>query len=219
MCDNKRLLFLYLDTGNGHAQPARELARRCAGKSGIEIFLHHGFAPSNKLQRFFYESLYSLSLRYLRPAYSLFYEVTKPRIVLRVLAFLLARRNRAYMKELIRSLGITEIVCFHFAVTPIIVAALKALHKKLPLTVIVTDPFTAHPAWFLYGEYDFVSVRYVVFSEQMEQHAHKTYGIRSCRVFPFITAPDFFVRRTVPAGSIVDSTGIANSAGAPAFEI
>ena len=219
MCDNKRLLFLYLDTGNGHAQPARELARRCAGKSGIEIFLHHGFAPSNKLQRFFYESLYSLSLRYLRPAYSLFYEVTKPRIVLRVLAFLLARRNRAYMKELIRSLGITEIVCFHFAVTPIIVAALKALHKKLPLTVIVTDPFTAHPAWFLYGEYDFVSVRYVVFSEQMEQHAHKTYGIRSCRVFPFITAPDFFVRRTVPAGSIVDSTGIANSAGARAFKV
>lgn len=219
MCDNKRLLFLYLDTGNGHAQPARELARRCAGKSGIEIFLHHGFAPSNKFQRFFYESLYSLSLRYLRPAYSLFYEATKPQIVLRVLAFLLARRNRAYMEELIRSLGITEIVCFHFAVTPIIVAALKALHKKLPLTVIVTDPFTAHPAWFLYGEYDFVSVRYVVFSEQMEQHAHKTYGIRSCRVFPFITAPDFFVRRTVPAGSIVDSIGIANSAGARAFKV
>ncbi len=215
----KRLLFLYLDTGNGHAQPARELARRCAGKSGIEIFLRHGFAPSNKFQRFFYESLYSLSMRYLRPAYSLFYEATKPRIVLRVLAFLLARRNRAYMQELIRSLGITEIVCFHFAVTPIIVAALKSLHKKLPLTVIVTDPFTAHPAWFLYGEYDFVNVRYVVFSEQMKQHAQKTYGIRSCRVFPFITASDFFVRRTVPAGSIVDSTGIANSAGARAFKV
>jgi len=219
MYNNKRLLFLYLDTGNGHAQPARELARRCAGKSGIEIFLHHGFAPSNKFQRFFYESLYSLSLRYLRPAYSLFYEVTKPRIVLRVLAFLLARRNRAYMKELIRSLGITEIVCFHFAVTPIIVAALKALHKKLPLTVIVTDPFTAHPAWFLYGEYDFVSVRYVVFSGQMEQHAHKTYGIRSCRVFPFITAPDFFVRRAVPSGGIAESTGIADSSEVRAFKV
>ena len=230
----KRLLFLYLDTGNGHAQPARELARRCAGKSGIEIFLRHGFAPSNKFQRFFYESLYSLSMRYLRPAYSLFYEATKPRIVLRVLAFLLARRNRAYMQELIRSLGITEIVCFHFAVTPIIVAALKALHKKLPLTVIVTDPFTAHPAWFLYGEYDFVNVRYVVFSEQMKQHAQKTYGIRSCRVFPFITAPDFFVRRAVPpvapaydractgggGNAAVDAAaGIADSAEVRAFKV
>ena len=219
MHDNKRLLFLYLDTGNGHAQPARELARQCAGKSGIEIFLRHGFAPSNKFQRFFYESLYSLSMRYLRPAYSLFYEATKPRVVLRVLAFLLARRNRAYMQELIRSLDITEIVCFHFAVTPIIVAALKALHKKLPLTVIVTDPFTAHPAWFLYGEHDFVNVRYVVFSEQMKLQAHKIYGIRSCRVFPFITAPDFFARRAVPAGGIAESTGIAYSADARAFKV
>ena len=236
MHDNKRLLFLYLDTGNGHAQPARELARQCAGKSGIEIFLRHGFAPSNKFQRFFYESLYSLSMRYLRPAYSLFYEATKPRVVLRVLAFLLARRNRAYMQELIRSLDITEIVCFHFAVTPIIVAALKALHKKLPLTVIVTDPFTAPPAWFLYGEHDFVNVRYVVFSEQMKLQAHKIYGIRSCRVFPFITAPDFFVRRVVPpdapaydractggGGNAVVHTdavaGIAYSADAHAFKV
>lgn len=236
MHDNKRLLFLYLDTGNGHAQPARELARQCAGKSGIEIFLRHGFAPSNKFQRFFYESLYSLSMRYLRPAYSLFYEATKPRVVLRVLAFLLARRNRAYMQELIRSLDITEIVCFHFAVTPIIVAALKALHKKLPLTVIVTDPFTAHPAWFLYGEHDFVNVRYVVFSEQMKLQAHKTYGIRSCRVFPFITAPDFFVRRVVPpdapaydcactgggGNAVIDTdaaAGIAYSADARAFKV
>lgn len=236
MHDNKRLLFLYLDTGNGHAQPARELARQCAGKSGIEIFLRHGFAPSNKFQRFFYESLYSLSMRYLRPAYSLFYEATKPRVVLRVLAFLLARRNRAYMQELIRSLDITEIVCFHFAVTPIIVAALKALHKKLPLTVIVTDPFTAHPAWFLYGEHDFVNVRYVVFSEQMKLQAHKTYGIRSCRVFPFITAPDFFARRAVPVdapaydractggggNAVVDTdavAGIAYSADAHAFKV
>lgn len=240
MHDNKRLLFLYLDTGNGHAQPARELARQCAGTSGIEIFLRHGFAPSNKFQRFFYESLYSLSMRYLRPAYSLFYEATKPRVVLRVLAFLLARRNRAYMEELIRSLDITEIVCFHFPVTPIIVAALKSLHKKLPLTVIVTDPFTAHPAWFLYGEYDFVDVRYVVFSEQMKLQAHKTYGIRSCRVFPFITAPDFFARRAVPADApaydractggggnaavdaaagIAEATGIADSADAHAFKV
>ena len=196
MKPSKCILFLYLDTGNGHAQPARELARQCADKNGVEIFLHHGFAPSNRFQRFFYESLYSLCVRYLRPAYSLFYEATKPLPVLRVLAFLLARRNRSYMQELIRSFDIGEIVCFHFAVTPIILAALKALHKKLPLTVIVTDPFTAHPAWFLYREYDFVSVRYVVFSEHMKLQAQKAYGIRSCRVFPFITAHSFFARRT-----------------------
>jgi len=194
----ERILFLYLDTGNGHAGPARLLERavkeRAGKKRDVRVFVRHGFSPSNRAQRFFYESGYRLSVRYLNAAYSLFYEMTKPFCVLHVLAFFLARRNSLYIKNLIRSLEITHIVCFHFAVTPAIVAALKSLRKKIPLTITVTDPFTAHPAWFLYNKCTSLPIRYAVFSEQMEQTARTVYGIRACCVFPFIVAPEFFVR-------------------------
>lgn len=48
----------------------------------------------------------------------------------------------------------TDVVSFHFALTPACVTALRRLGNTIPLTVIVTDPFTVPNAWFYEKTYN-----------------------------------------------------------------
>lgn len=58
-----------------------------------------------------------------------------------------------------------KIVALFYLVGPIL-RELKKRHLKIPVIVVVTDPFTAPPIWFYYPE-----LSYVVFSEQVKRYA------------------------------------------------
>lgn len=185
----QNILFLYLNTGNGHITPARHIKKAIEQRFSNEtpsIYLEHGFAPQNRLDQFFFEKGYNISSAFIPAAYTLFYEITRPRISMATLASFSSRKNFRHIARLIKEKNITKIVCFHFAVTPTIFKALEHFNLDIPVIVVVTDPFTAHPSWFLFRN----RVAYVVFSDQMQKHALMAHGVSTAHSFPFILSPE-----------------------------
>jgi len=75
-----------------------------------------------------------------------------------------------------------RIVIVHFFLIRPVVEALRELGLQIPVTVLVTDPLTAHPLWFRNRE-----VEFVLFSEDLRRHCVGL-GIPAERitVFPFV---------------------------------
>lgn len=185
----QNLLFLYLNTGNGHITPARHMKKAIEQRFADEkpaIYLEHGFSPKNRFDKFFIEKAYNLSSVFIPAAYTLFYEITRPLLSMKILANFSSRRNFRHIARLIAEKNITKIVCFHFALTPTILKALEHFNLDIPVFVVVTDPFSAHPSWFLLRN----RVVYVVFSEQMQKHAQMAHGVHTAHNFPFILSPE-----------------------------
>jgi beta-xylosidase len=70
------------------------------------------------------------------------------------------------LRKLILEEHPTDIVCFHFGVTPFVKTVLQNIPWKVNFTVIVTDPFTLPKAWFYERD-----VNYLVYSEDAKQVA------------------------------------------------
>lgn len=185
----QNLLFLYLNTGNGHITPARHIKKAIEQRFANEspaIYLEHGFAPQNRIDQFFFEKGYNISSVFIPAAYTLFYEITRPRLSMKTLASFSSRKNFRHIASLICEKKIAKIVCFHFAVTPTVFKALEHFNLDIPVVVVVTDPFTAHPSWFLFCN----RVEYVVFSDQMQKYAQQAHGVFTAHSFPFILSPE-----------------------------
>lgn len=196
------MLFLYLNTGHGHIAPAKLLhgyiTQKQASGDGqnnllktIHPLIVHGFSKQNITQKLFYEKGYGFAIQHFPALYSVFYEVTKHRIVLKFLAWLLALKNQKHIIQLIKKYNPQKIICFHFAITPIIIKALKITKKNIPLVIVVTDPFTAHPAWFLYNNYTKTVIQYIVFSNYLKKRAEIRYGLKTVHAFSFLINPLF----------------------------
>jgi processive 1,2-diacylglycerol beta-glucosyltransferase/1,2-diacylglycerol 3-beta-galactosyltransferase len=75
---------------------------------------------------------------------------------------------------------------------------LKKHRLQIPVLTVVTDPFTAHPLWFLKHDQHFI-----VFSERLKQHCIR-HGIQedSLHLFPFVLEEKF--SNPVPENNIVE---------------
>ena len=194
----ERILFLYLDTGSGHVTTARilkskvaEMAQQMGAQANkpVETLLLNAFSPKQKCAHVIWEEGYRFSTAFDRGIYSLFYDVNLIPAVLRLTTALVGWHTAPYLEKAIRRERITHIVCTHFAAVP---AAWKASHvvgqkagRDIPVTVVVTDPFSAHPAWFIVKE-----ARYVVFSEEMRRYA-LTQGAKDVTVWPFVLGEQY----------------------------
>lgn len=193
----RKFLFLYLNTGNGHLTPARRL------KNSIELYykdedfqidLVHGFSPKQWLERQWFETGYRVSSVVNPAIYSLFYELMQFSIPLFFTKMLISWRTTKYLYKLVKEQNYTDIVCFHFILTPSVRCVIRRLQKKINFTVVVTDPFSVHRAWFVEKDVDFV-----VFSENVKKMMKEKYGIpqknlwrkQDLKVFPFILSPIF----------------------------
>ncbi|MCM1321140.1 MAG: hypothetical protein NC041_04885 [Bacteroides sp.] len=197
-------LFLYLDTGAGHLSPARILRAHFADEAYVSrkeqkeqtaysVVLKNGFGPRQFISHSFFEDGYRLSCSLLPAAYSAFYELTSWNPALHTVKQLCSWRTVRYLEKIMRRCHVTDIVCFHFAVAPAAKRAADRVRRNLPFTVVITDPFTAHPAWFLVR-----SARFAVFSAQIKNEMHAKYKIGSgtddcpqVKVFPFPVGRQF----------------------------
>ncbi len=99
-----------------------------------------------------------------------------------------SRSTSSYIASVIKKRSITKVVSFHFALTPAAALAVKCTAPPVPLAVVVTDPYTAPPAWFVEKD-----VQYVVFSDTLAGEAVRDYGISAekIHVMPFLFDPKF----------------------------
>ncbi len=185
----KPLLFFYLKTGGGHFAPARALAdyiHTTHPELAVPILID-GMARAGSFARFMIEDGYRITQARAKWIYETAYAVTKFPPATRANSVLVARLLRSGIEETILSHQPGGIVISHFFLIAPILEILKRRKLAIPAITIVTDPYTAHPFWFLTE-----GQTIVVFSGRIKESAVRR-GIpaESVHVFPFILDPKF----------------------------
>jgi len=179
----RKFIFFYLNTGAGHISAAKVLkAEMERNYPGVEIVLRNGFGRRNIFGRFAFEIFYNLACNYFKGAFPLVYDLGQYR-------FFQTFVNRMMfgiapgLRRIIEEEGATDVVSFHFGLTPQLNGVIRKLGRKVNITEIVTDPYTVPDAWFYERNMD-----YLVYSDEARSHAIERCGIRPerVRVIPFL---------------------------------
>jgi processive 1,2-diacylglycerol beta-glucosyltransferase/1,2-diacylglycerol 3-beta-galactosyltransferase len=180
----KKYHLLFLNTGGGHLAPAKSIAN-CIEKlssNNIEPILIDGFEKADKMIQYFVEDGY----RKLQSGGKWFYQFL---YALYHIPFV------TYLNDLILSPSISpnlesriledrpeKIIIFHFFLIRPVYKIIKKYKLKISVFTVVTDPFTAHPFWFINKRQHFI-----LFSERLKKHAMKLkLPEANLHVFPFI---------------------------------
>ncbi len=183
------LLFLYLRTGGGHLAPARalvaQIAAAHAGKA--RAVMVDGLEGGSRFARWVLEDGYRILQARARWYYEFLYLTNKIPAVASWNARLVIPFVRRRIEEAIRTERPDRIVVTHFLLIQPVLEVLHATGAAIPVTVLVTDPLTAHPLWFRNHGVDFV-----LFSEKLRAHCERL-GIPRDRlhVFPFVLSRRF----------------------------
>lgn len=162
MGNKRKFLFFYLTTGAGHISTARVM-KECILKNDpdAEIVMINGFDKKNYLGRLIFEKGYYVSTNFLAGLYPLTYDLAQYRFFQKIMLNLITPHTTRYIQKVIEEEKPTDIVNFHFALTPFLKNAVKKSGNKIKMTVMVTDPFTAPHCWF-YEK----NMKYFVYSQQ-----------------------------------------------------
>ncbi|MBQ0162061.1 MAG: glycosyltransferase [Treponema sp.] len=190
MAQKRKFLFFYLTTGAGHISTARVM-KECILKNNpdAEIVMINGFDKKNFWGQLIFEKGYYVSTNFFHGMYPLTYDIAQHRFFQTGMLRLLKLHTTRYLRKVIRREKPTDIVSFHFALSPYLAKALKDLDedKKIPLSVMVTDPFTVPHCWF----YD-RSLQYLVYSEQAKQIGIKQkVPAENITIVPFALNPKY----------------------------
>jgi processive 1,2-diacylglycerol beta-glucosyltransferase/1,2-diacylglycerol 3-beta-galactosyltransferase len=183
------LLFFYLKTGGGHFAPVRAVADylRTTYPDGVEPVLIDGMAKAGGFARFVIEDGYRITQARAQWIYELAYAVTKFSPLTLANSALVATLLRGGIEEAILRHQPRGIVISHFFLIAPILDILRTRELAIPVITIVTDPYTAHPLWFLDKRQTMV-----VFSERLKESAvHRGIPADRVHVFPFILNPRF----------------------------
>ena len=180
----RKFLFLYLNTGAGHISAAKVLAAALKEKNpDVEIEMINGFDKYNFFGHFMFEKGYNYATNYVHGAFPLIYDMAQHRWGQTMFVLPLRFHTTRYLRRVIREKQPTDIVSFHFALTPFVKSALRQISRKINFTVMVTDPFTVPNAWFYENDQ-----KYFVFSEQAKRQAVEVCGVpeQNVTVVPFL---------------------------------
>jgi len=190
----QKYLFLYLKTGGGHLAPAKSL-KACLEKQyghTIDPVLVDGLSEGNVLVRSVVEDGYRKSQSGAQWVFSLLYALHKPQYISRLTARIIGYFLKPYLNRQILEQKPAKIVIFHFFLIRPVLEILKENFLDIPVITVVTDPFTAHPIWFLEK-----NTRFIVFSESLKNTCiQKGFAQEQISVFPFILDEKF--TRTLP---------------------
>lgn len=188
----KKYLFLYLKTGGGHLAPAKAVAQYIKKNHNdeAEIILADAFDKAGWLVRFVVEEGYRFLQRKAKWIYEFIYAVHKINLVSETSAKLCSDRVVEPLTELILREKPDKIVIFHFFLIKPVYKILKKQNLNIPVITVVTDPYIAHPLWFLNAKQNFI-----LFSQQLKKYCLKK-GIakKNINVFPFILDEKFSVQ-------------------------
>lgn len=182
--ENKKenYLFLYLNTGGGHLAPARVIAQAiCEKRSNIEIILADGLGESRRIFKYIIEDGYKNVQGSKKFVFEALYFLNKCKFVAFGSLKLTSLMTQSYIRKLVVEKNPDKIVIFHFFLINPVLEVLKQLKINIPITVVVTDPYSAPRIWFLNKNVD-----YVVFSDRVKNYAmSKRISSERVKVFPF----------------------------------
>lgn len=184
----RKFLFLYLTTGAGHISTARVLKEQILKQNpDAEVVMVNGFDKANILGKVGFELLYFWATNFFHGLFPLIYDISQHRIFATMVSKLMRFHTVHYLKKVFKREQPTDIVSFHFALSSYAKSAVIRLHKKVNITVMVTDPFTLPNAWFWDRSLD-----YLVYSEEAKQTgiAQKV-PAEKITVVPFVMNPKF----------------------------
>lgn len=184
----RKFLFLYLTTGAGHISTARVLKEQILKQNpDAEVVMVNGFDKANILGKVGFELLYFWATNFFHGLFPLIYDISQRRFFVTLVSKLMRFHTVHYLKKVFKREQPTDIVSFHFALSPYAKSAVIRLHKKVNITVMVTDPFTVPSAWFWDRSLD-----YLVYSEEAKQTgiAQKV-PAEQITVVPFVMNPKF----------------------------
>jgi 1,2-diacylglycerol 3-beta-galactosyltransferase len=177
-------MFLYLKTGGGHLAPAKAVAEkiRTKKKGNIEIQLVDGLSESNTLVKKIIEDGYKTAVISAAWTYEFLYLLHKLVPISRFTAWLVSYFIKPVLKKKILLEDPRKIVIFHFFLIKPVFEIIKEFELDITVITVVTDPFTAHPIWFLQK-----GQNYIVFSELLKEKCIE-HGIDpdTIEVFPFV---------------------------------
>jgi len=180
----KKYLLLYLNTGGGHLAPAKSIAN-CIDKlsaHSIEPLLIDGFEKANKIIQYVVEDGYRKLQSGGRWLYICLYTLYHLPIVTFINDMVLASSIIPNLEKKILEEKPEKIIIFHFFLIRPVYRIIKKHKLLIPVFTVVTDPFTAHPFWFINKKQQFI-----LFSERLKKHALKIKLPEiNLHVFPFI---------------------------------
>ena len=185
----RKFLFLYLNTGAGHISAAKVLAQALKAQDpDVEIEMLNGFGKNNWFGHLAFEKGYNYACNYIHGAFPLIYDMGKHRwgqdLFVRPLRF----QTTKYLRRVFLETHPTDIISFHFALTPFVKSALRSIPWNVNFTTMVTDPFTVPHAWFYEKD-----VKYFVYSQEAKDEAVNACGIPEANVtvVPFLLSEKY----------------------------
>jgi len=185
----KKYLLLYLNTGGGHLAPAKSIAN-CIDKASahvIEPVLIDGFEKANKIIQYIVEDGYRKLQRGGKWFYNFLYSLYHIPLVTFINDLVLTSSITPNLEKRILEEKPEKIIIFHFFLIRPVYRIIKKRRLKIMIYTVVTDPFTAHPFWFVNKKQHFI-----LFSERLKKHALKRKILEeNLHVFPFILNEKF----------------------------
>lgn len=186
----KPIALLYLKTGGGHEAPARSIASYLNHKypTSCTPMLFNCLENGPRYVNSVVEDGYRMAQKKAKWVYSVLYEVNKFRPFLLATAALVGSPIKDYVRNVVLPTNPEKIVVFHFFIIKPVMDLVKELGLNIKVEVIVTDPFTAHPFWFLHK-----GPSYVLFSDRLKEMVLKKKLVDEDKitVFPFIVNSRF----------------------------
>jgi processive 1,2-diacylglycerol beta-glucosyltransferase/1,2-diacylglycerol 3-beta-galactosyltransferase len=185
----KKYLFLYLKTGGGHLSPAKAvkqtLEERYPGLAEAELV--DGLEGSMKPAQWVIEDGYRTSVNYAKWVFESLYAVNKIDFFGKLSNQMFVPVARKIIEDHIRQKQPDGIVIFHYFLIEPVYQSLEKLNLSIPVTVVVTDPYTAHPIWFTNKKPEFI-----VFSDKLKKYMlGKGLDAQQIFRFPQIINPSF----------------------------
>jgi processive 1,2-diacylglycerol beta-glucosyltransferase/1,2-diacylglycerol 3-beta-galactosyltransferase len=185
----RKFLFLYLNTGAGHISAAKVLAHALQAQDpDVEIEMINGFDKTNWFGHLAFEKGYNYACNYVHGAFPLIYDIGTHRwgqdMFVRPLRFQTTR----YLRHVFLEKHPTDIVSFHFALSPFVKSALRHIPWQVNFTTMVTDPFTVPHAWFYERD-----LKYFVYSQEAKDEAVHKCGVaaENVSVVPFLMSEKY----------------------------
>lgn len=188
MSEKRKFLFFYLTTGAGHISTARVMKDSILKNNpDAEIIMVNGFDRKNYLGQIIFEKGYYVSTNFMAGLFPLAYDLAQARFFQKNMLRLIYPHTLKYLKQVIQKEQPTDIVNFHFALTPMLNAIVKHSDFKINFTTMVTDPFTAPNCWFYEKD-----VRYFVYSQRAKDIGLKLkVPEKNITIVPFALNPKY----------------------------
>jgi len=180
----KKYLFFYLKTGGGHLAPAKAVAEKIKNKkkNEVEIILADGLAKANPIIRYIIEDGYRNSVNKAVWVFEFLYALHKIRLISVLSSYIVSWFIEGLIEKEIMVSKPEKIVIFHFFLITPVYNVIERNKLYIPVITVVTDPFTAHPIWFIRKDQN-----YILFSDMLKEKCiSKGLDNKRMKVFPFV---------------------------------